>query len=221
VLDELIQFAPHIVISAAASEFLDNFIPMLESVNLEPRPTYILSPWNQNDRTVIELALYFQDVSLRTRMLGINWAGAPDQTLYNAYQGRFDAAYTSLAGTLGYENYYDAAYYLLYAAVAAGPRFPLIGANLAFAMPRLLAGRLEYDVGPNDLPSAYQELQIPNTSITLNGTMGPPDFDPETGARFTAGTVWCLDQDYVKRTDVLRLDDTGKLAGDFPCFPFP
>lgn len=221
VIDALLKFAPHLIISAAGGEFPAIFMPALESAPWGERPTYLLSPWNYADGRLLELAQRFAPVDLRRRMLGVNFAGAPDKSLYDAYQARFDAAYPSFAGTPGLENYYDAAYYLIYAGIAAGPVSPLIGADFALGMPRLLAGRPAFDVGPEDLAAAYRALEDPASAIALNGTLGPPDFDARTGARATAGTVWCIAEDLRFETDVLRLDDDGQLAGRFPCYPFP
>ncbi len=223
------DFAPHVVISAAASEFFDVFIPALESSMSTHPPTYLLSLGNYNyfiDTTLARAPMQCDaevtpSCNVKTRMIGVNYAAAADPALYDAYLARFDAAYPASAGMQGYENYYDAAYHLIYAAAAAGPVSPLIGADLAQGMRRLLAGRLEFDVGPDDLPGAYVALQTPNSSITLNGTMGPPDFDPDTGARVSPGTVFCIDSASVDHADVLRLDGEGHLVGDFPCFPFP
>jgi hypothetical protein len=170
---------------------------------------------------VIEMVQDFAPVDLRRRMLGVNWAGAADKTLYETYQARFNAAFPSAAGMLGFENYYDAAYYLIYAGIAAGPVSPLLGADFALGMGRLLAGRPEFDVGPEHLPAAYRTLENPTSAIALNGTMGPPDFDARTGARSTAGAVWCIAEGPRLETDVLRLDEDGQLAGRFPCYPFP
>lgn len=219
-IEEVIDFRPHLIISAAAREFLVRFVPALESVNWEHRPTYLLSPLNYGDGALLDAAEASEE--LRTRMLGINWPGAVDKTAYDAYRARFDAVNPSFSTTLGVETFYDAAYYLLYAGVAAGPISPLSGSDFARGMSRLLTGRREFDVGPDDLPAASQALLTSGQGITLNGTLGPPDFDPETGARFSAGTVWCIGPESAElQPDVLRLDEHGELVGTFPCFQFP
>jgi hypothetical protein len=87
-------------------------------------------------------------------------------------------------------------------------------------MRRLLSGRLTFSVGPDDLLPAFLELETPGSSIVLNGAMGPPNFDPATGARDEPGSVWCVDAKRSLHTDVLRLDSAGNLSGDFPCFEF-
>jgi hypothetical protein len=221
VIRELIDFSPHVIISATANEFPDAIMPALELENPKTRPFYLLSTWNYHDGTLFDLASTFKAAGLQSRMLGVNFAGATDKTTYDGYQARFDALNPS-QGIVGYENYYDAAYYLFYAAAAAGPVSPLIGPDIALGMKRLLAGRPAFEVGPEHLPAAYLALQSPDVSVTINGTMGSPNFDPKTGARFTAGTVWCIDGERLTMpTDVLRLDASGELVGEVPCFAFP
>ena len=160
------------------------------------------------------------DHELAPGIAGVNFAAAEDQTVYEAYQTRFDAAFPSHAGTHGYENYYDAAYYLIYSAAAAGKISPLTGADLASGMQRLLSGRYSFSVGPDDFVPAFVALEEPGSGIVLNGAMGPPNFDPATGARVEPGTVFCVGKSRRLSMDVLRLDAQGQLTGTFPCFDF-
>jgi hypothetical protein len=153
---------------------------------------------------------------VRTRFAGVNGASALDQTLYNTYQIAFDTAYPEVAGQRGYENFYDAAYYLIYSAAAAGSVQSLGGDDLARGMGRLLTGP-SWGVGYADIPYALSALQT--GKITLNGTDGPPSFDPGTGAKLGPGSVWCVDSSLKQRADVLRYDPTSQaLTGTFPCF---
>jgi hypothetical protein len=154
--------------------------------------------------------------SIYERLAGVNAASAEDSSLYDAYTIRYQSAYSQL--DVGYENYYDAAYYLLYATGAAGSLASISGSDIARGMQRLLSGRLEFGVGPDDLPSALSALSTPNATITLNGTMGPPTWDPATGGRTDPGSVWCVDSSGTQRADVLRYDTTNhSLVGTFPC----
>jgi hypothetical protein len=212
------DFSPHIVIGAATDEFLTTIIPALEADTRELAPFYLLSPWHDNPGQLVPLLVDFPE--LYARLAGVNFAAAEDTTVYDAYQARFDAAFPAFAGTRGLDNHYDAAYYLIYAAAAAGTKLPLIGSDLANGMQRLLSGRLAFSVGPDDLFPAYVALETPGSSIVLNGAMGPPNFDPHTGAREEPGTVWCVDKKRVIHNDVLRLDADGNLNGSFPCFDF-
>jgi hypothetical protein len=58
--------------------------------------------------------------------------------------------------------------------------------------------------------------------VHVASTLGPPDFDPETGVRPIEGGVLCFQKSGFKvqqRSDVLRYDATdGALVGTFPCF---
>ncbi|HEY3500204.1 MAG TPA: hypothetical protein VGK73_36185 [Polyangiaceae bacterium] len=209
--------SPHIILGIATDEFLTTILPALETGTRDFEPFYLLSPWHIQTDLIRPPLVQFPE--LYTRIAGVNFAAALDQTVYDDYQARFDAAFPAFAGTRGYENFYDAGYYLIYAAAAAGTVVPLLGSDLANGMQRLLSGRLAFDVGPDDLRPAFVELETPGSSIVLNGAMGPPNFDPQTGAREEPGTVWCVDESQTLHTDVLRLVD-GTLEGTFPCFEF-
>lgn len=212
------EFSPHVIIAVASAEFVTTIMPALEAGEAPFEPFYLLSPLEYDKSRV--RALLEQFPKIYARMAGINFAAAEDPSVFRAYEARFDAAFPAFAGQLGHENHYDAAYYLLYAAAAAGPVNPLFGGDLVNGMRRLLSGRLAFSVGPEDLPPALLELENPSSSIVLNGAMGPPNFDPRTGARDEPGTVWCVDSTRAVHSDVLRVDAQGDLTGTFPCFEF-
>ncbi len=216
-IDALRRFEPHVVIFATAGEFVD-ILEGLEARNPQPAPFYLLSP-NQLDTADGGLIHAFAP-DLYQRVAGVNFSAAVDASAYDAFQARFDAAYPNLATHAQHtENQYDGPWYLLYAAAAARGSWPLRGPDLDVAMRQLLSGD-KYSVGPDDLPRAMGELKRTGASIALYGTMGPPNFDPATGARSDPGTVWCVDAGGTLQADVLRLDDNGKLSGTFPCFDF-
>jgi hypothetical protein len=156
-------------------------------------------------------------------MAGINAAAAADARLYNAYVTRWDLAFPDARDVRGTENFYDAAYYLLYAAAGAGQSLTS-GLGLVNGMNRLLSGSNAFDVGPADMADAFATLAVGNSTIQLNGTLGPPDFNPADGTRQSAGSVWCIDASGF-HADVLRYvpndaDPTAAtLAGDFTCIP--
>jgi hypothetical protein len=216
-IDELRSFEPHIVIFSTD----DAFVPILEGLESrrpQPAPFYLMSP-NQ-PITSDAGAIHAFEPDLYKRVAGINFSAAPDARDYDAFQARFDAAYPDMATRAQQtENQYDGPWYLLYAAAAARGGWPLVGPDLDLGMRQLLSGD-KYSVGPDDLPKAMAELKPTGSSITLYGTMGPPNFDPATGSRSDPGTVWCVDASGALHTDVLRLDDNGKLSGTFPCFDF-
>jgi hypothetical protein len=218
----LLAFKPHIVIAAAADEFLTKMVPSVESgwgaaAGPQQKPFYLLSAYHFNNPALPPLLQ--SNPALRTRIAGVNLASAPDQTLYNTYQIAFDTAYPEVAGQRGYENFYDAAYYLIYSAAAAGSVQSLSGDDLARGMGRLLSG-LPFGVGSSDIPKALSALQSSSQAkVALSGTDGPPTFDPGTGEKLGPGSIWCVDSSSKQRADVLRYDDATKnLTGTFPCF---
>ncbi len=221
-IQDLLAFKPHIIIADAADEFLSKMVPAIESgwmdaAGSQNKPFYLLSPYHFNNPALTPLLQGTPNV--RTRMVGVNVASAVDQTLYNTYKISYNAAYSG--GQLGYENYYDAAYYMIYSAAAAGNVPSLTGDDLARGMGRLLSGQA-FGVGQMDIPQALGVLQSSSQAkITLNGTDGPPTWDPGTGGKVGPGSVWCVDNTSKQRADVLRYDDTSKtLTGTFPtaCF---
>lgn len=217
-IELLREFSPHVIVALATDEILTTIIPALEADGSGTEAFYLLSPFHIRPDLLSPLLENFP--GLGARLAGVNFAGAEDRTIYDEYQARFDAAFPAFAGTREYENYYDAAYYLIYAAAAAGTVVPLLGSDLANGMQRLLSGRETFSVGPDDLLPGFVALEKPGSSIVLNGAMGPPDFDPRTGAREQPGTVWCVDDAGTLHMNVLRLDAGGQLVGDFPCFDF-
>jgi hypothetical protein len=216
-ITELVNFRPHVVIDAATDEVPETIILGLEAAAPELLPFYLLSPWNRQERLVFNLAVAVPKIDLR--LAGVNWEAAVDRKLYEGYESRFEAAFKQ--SPLDTENHYDAAYYLIHAAAAAGFELPLRGSGLAKGMQRLLSGSQTFGVGPSDLLPAYVALEEPGSSIVLDGTMGPPNFDPATGARDLPGSVWCFNyKTGAIDDDVLRLTPEGTLTGTFSCFDF-
>jgi hypothetical protein len=220
----LLAFQPSVVIGAGADEFFSKIVVPLErdwpsGSGAPPRPFYLVSPYAFNNPALRAL-LQSNTTGVRTRMAGINAPSAADQSLYTGYLGRFTSEYPEASNYVGYENFYDAAYYLVYAIAGAATSFR-DGRDMASpGMRQLLGGNLSLGVGPRDMGQAMDNL-FNNTAITLNGTMGPPDFNVLTGARNAFGSVWCIDASLAPQSDVLRYNATTKtLDGDFPCFTF-
>lgn len=215
-------FAPHVIVAMGANEILRTVIPLVEagwaSANPDQaKPFYLLSPYHYNSGDMVPLVSGNADLS--TRIAGVNWPAAEDPTVYNQYLDAFDQANPDVAGrpeTRGYENYYDAAYYLLYAIAGAGTPAVMDGAAISRGMVRLFNGTA-YNVGASQMPAAFATLRQSGAKITLTGTMGPPNFDEMTGARLDAGSVWCY-HNAAFVPDVLRYDPSDEsLAGTFPC----
>jgi hypothetical protein len=216
----LIAFQPTVIISAAENQFLGRIIPQVEAGWPNPgppRPFYLLSPYNYNASALVDLIS--SNPSLAARMAGVNGPAAVDDTNYRTYTGAWDDNFPDSIGLRGYENLYDAAYYLLYSIAAAAQ--PLNGTNIALGMSRLLSGP-SYDVGYADWTPALQALAGASSTIQLNGTLGPPDWNRLNGTRESEGSVWCIDQSQVFHADVLRYSLTGDdatqatLTGTYP-----
>jgi hypothetical protein len=212
----LLDFKPHVIVAATADEFLDKVVPSVERqwpAGGQAKPFYLLSPYHYNNPELPPLLANLPEV--RQRLIGVNGPSAVDQTLYNAYQFAFDLAWPEVAGRRGYENFYDAAYYLIYAAAGAG-NLLVNGQDLKRGMTRLLSGT-RYDMGPAQMGQALQALQV--AGISLQGTLGPPNFDLNSGARQAVGSAWCVDSAGQQRADVMRYDDaSGNMVGTMPCF---
>ena len=74
------------------------------------------------------------------------------------------------------------------------------------------------------MPTAMATLAVGSATIQLNGTLGPPNFNPVDGTRESPGSVWCIDSTATFQADVLRYvpDASGDptlatLGGTFPC----
>jgi hypothetical protein len=230
-ISQLRELKPHVIIAATGVEFLTGIVPTLEETwddtSGQPRPFYLLSPNVFNSEQLRELLMAKPEI--RTRIVGVNGAAAPEpRTLYNNYTDNWDAAYPEQRGVRDYENYYDAAYYLIYAAAAAaGGGSQAVGSELRLGMRRLLEGP-EHDVGIRNGSMGLAMQALARGSITLNGTLGPPDFDQTTGVRQGAGSIWCMESPTSTKADVLRYkaDISGDptlatLEGNFPgtCIP--
>jgi hypothetical protein len=216
-------FKPHVIIGATANEMPRNIMPLLESTwdaatSGQDRPFYLLSPLNYNeaqmptlignDKTDPNGSTAKGKVPLHQRILGFSWPAAADQTLYNAYQLRFQEAYPGFTSP-GYENYYDAAYYLLYAVAAASQ--PLTGTRIAAGMQRVLDGSTQVPVGPSDaMSAAITGFRDINYKIELIGAMGPPTWD-QFGARNDPASIYCVDDSGVYHPDVQRFNTGTKL----------
>jgi len=237
-IDSIIDFAPHIVIGTTASEMLKFIIPGVETGwkaknPTQKRPFYLLGASDYNDPAMAAMINNDSPLSgqpLYQRILGINWPAAVDQSVYEDYQARWIAAHSKRQD--GYENFYDAMYYLLYG-VAAG-RVPLTGAKIAASILRVTASGTKIplvDVGPgSDMTNYVTKLGTDSTTkIELIGALGPPNWDAY-GGRNDPGSVWCVDVVGVYKPDQLRYDsgtsklqpsDTTNTSSDIGCFTFP
>jgi hypothetical protein len=228
-LVELREFRPHVIVSAAGPEFV-TILRLLEDawpVAEQPRPFYVLSPYQAGHRGPLLQAIFegdFRERGLLRRFVGVNHAGAADATAYDRYLLRLRGKFPDGEDLEGTENFYDAAYFVAYAAAAGAPTPLFTGADLASGMHRLLKGE-RIDVGPDQLSGALQYLREDSRrTIALYGTLGPPDFSVERARRGT-GSIWCFRESteaefqYEVVFDTLRYDpNNGTLPGSLPCF---
>jgi hypothetical protein len=164
------------------------------------------------------LAVHPPQIPLVKRLQGIGWPAAVDQTINQAYQIRYESAYGEKFP--GYENFYDAPYYLLYALAAS--RVPLSGSGLAKAMLRVTTGSTEVDVGPNAAMVQYvnQFKTDTNVKIKVVGAGGPPNWD-DVGARNDAGSVWCVKTFGAYVPDSMRYDPSTSTLVGTSCYDVP
>jgi hypothetical protein len=228
----LVDFRPDIVVSTASEAFTQNdgvfqYIEVHWEDGLtsdQRRPFYILSPFNAGDLSGVQKLLGDLidgriDATANRRVIGVEGAGAPDETLQNAFAARLMRRFGNVNVESG--NYYDSTYFLAYAMY--GAEGSLTGSSIADGMLQLLHGQA-FGVGPDDITNVFKALGDPATTIELDGTLGPPDFDVATGTRIDNGSIYCFDDSMLQgltlRSEVLRYDpSSGQFTGSFPCIP--
>jgi len=207
---------PHLILAVTTAEFNDVLVTLENAWNgaygasYEPAPLappfYVFSPFVPRS-TVLDRAQEFETppgeppnpafIPMRQRILGVTAAGAEDTSLYDAYLNAFKAKYGSLGLTLdGTENFYDAAWYTMYAIHGGVKTANLSGRDVASGMNRLLGGGTDWEIFNDDSYEVIKDLRSGDQDgfITLYGTMGPPDFRP-SGARTGLPGIYCIDLD--------------------------
>jgi hypothetical protein len=237
-LTDLFEFRPHIVVPIGDERYLRDLVAVLEGAwgqvpDGQRAPFYLLSPYHAGSGALINALADFP--SLNERVVGVSAAAARTSEVYGAYRRNLQSQYPDRTDLEGGENFYDAAYFLLFAVSAAGAVPELSGQQIGAGMTRLVAGT-EFSMGQSRIGDVLLALRNPAAAIALEGTLGPPDFDVETGTRRRAeGSVWCVTRDAEQRPifhyDVLTLDEstssvgvienpqTSKLVGELGCLP--
>lgn len=238
----LAQFSPQVVISYASEEFVYVIEALEPNPNLQP--FYLISPYNDQDGLLANWIISSQSQNRAERVAGINFASAVDPTVLDAYEARFtnsaDLPGTTGAAGLGQENYYDAMYFAIYSLATAGRKIVTASA-LSSGFPNLigqsppLPGSQVLDVGPgSQMGTIFSDIDNGET-ISLVGTLGPPNFNQVTGSRISQGDVYCITYTAADAgpgtvsytEDVLRLanvdggsqpDGGGALTGNFSCY---
>lgn len=199
---DLLDYAPHIIVALAGSEFIEGVFPVLETANNwstetggQQRPMYVLG----SSMAPETWALYGASESgggfttLMNRIVGVAYASAEDPKLRSNYESRLVSANTDLSDPtilLGSESVYDATYMMVYATAAAGQVPELTGRQVAKGMQKLLDGT-PYDIGPTAMSSVLTALDN-GEDIGLELTLGPPDWNVANGTRKGVGSVYCL-----------------------------
>lgn len=200
-----------IIISLGGAEFIDPIFPAIQEGRLkDPQPFYILSPRNAYDKQLTSGSYFDQVDAWKTNLLlrhaGVNFASVEDTTLYDTYLTNIQAKFQGQEGLESRENFYDAAYFMLYSLAAASRvADDFDGNDVLTGMKALIDGE-PVNVGPEAIANTVASL-LSGAKFSLVGTMGPPDFNAVSGARKSQGSVWCLERpDGVVQFDAARLD---------------
>jgi serine/threonine protein kinase/ABC-type branched-subunit amino acid transport system substrate-binding protein len=189
-LDNLIAFAPHVIVYFGSSEALADIAEPLERGWRDPgvRPRYVkTSPFGPPVHAFIGT-----NAERRRRFLSLTTVST------TAANARFVARYNetfadTVTRTFSPNSSYDAFYVIAYATYALGGA-PVTGAALANALPRLTPPGTAIDVGPSGIFDAINKLSG-GGRVDLNGATGPLDFDPATGDALVDLAVLCVDVD--------------------------
>jgi hypothetical protein len=220
-LERTIAARPELLLAIDSEAFLSH-LPRLEQALASAPPLYVLPRQLSTSERLVAYLEATPDADAG-RFLGVSPARAQTDVLLR-YAERFSQRFPDHEGAIDGFNYYDAVYYLAYAAFAASPRGAraLSADELRSGFKRLWQGEL-VEVGPAGQPSAYDALALGAGTIQLLGTLGPAAFDERTGIRRdgTSG-VFCLLRERGKvsyRYDVFVYDaDTASLVqADEPC----
>jgi hypothetical protein len=224
-LRALEQFDPHLVIVLAGEEAIASVIAGSESEAPGAR-RYLVSHGLYNspllNLTVASWAASGSD--LHRRLMGINYAGASDRTLYQNYIANLRA--DDPLAVDGYDNYYDAAHYAMLSTLAAASRVAtsqLSGTLVAEGFRRLMdtGSALKFGLEPSALPAIVKALELGPGSVGMIGTLGELRFGAGKFARQTGASAWCLNAipdsggEFEFSTDVVRyVEATGTFSAD-------
>ncbi|HEX6767012.1 MAG TPA: hypothetical protein VF103_16060 [Polyangiaceae bacterium] len=226
-------FVPDIVVSAAGTQFTKSqgVLETLENLwGSDVRPFYVLSPYNVTDLgatlDTMNVSRGIGEQDANSRFIGLSVAPPSNTDPQGAYEAALRAHFPGSMERFEPDtgNYYDAMYFLAYAAYGADRDQPLSGRSMAAALERLFQGT-RYYVGPDYVKDVFEVLDDGGT-VELNGTLGPPDFFD--GYRRVNGAVYCFEfvseaalprmgvLIYNTATDDFQLDMDR--WSEFPCF---
>ncbi|WP_394846468.1 bifunctional serine/threonine-protein kinase/ABC transporter substrate-binding protein [Pendulispora brunnea] len=191
IVDALLKFRPHVIISAGFDTNTKTVLAPLETRWPRSegfRPRYVVAGMYGDDF----FQLLGKNAERRRRFLGV---GLPTSTLVNAkLTMHYNETYTPKVTQSGAPGaVYDAVYLLAYAAYAMGD-LPMTGSNLARGIGRLVPPGEPIDVGPTKIFEAFRLLQE-GKSIDLRGAATPLDFDLATGESPIDFALLCVGTD--------------------------
>jgi len=234
VLAAVTETAPDLVIVLGGDELIESAIMYNEAIATSKRASdsssskyYVLSHHLAGSPALLA-AVSGEGAStkLHRRMLGLNYAGAKDLTLYNEYLLNLWNQNEALPA--GHENYFDAAQYAMLSITGVANQRPtreFTGSLASRGFRRLIdvqPGVATFGLRPSELMNIAAELERSDTTtIAVTGTLGPPNFSVQTGTRHTDASVWCYRQNMLNggglewAADVVRFDVTeGKFNQD-------
>lgn len=215
-LQKLQVFKPHVVLTLASGEAVGLLKNLEVTWPSGASPAfYIYSPDLFGRKDLAEFATTYAP----GRSLGFNYAAATDTRIYDSYFSRLISSNAVDFPLEGTENFYDTTYFMLYALASAHETGELTGSRIAQGMRRLVSGERTFDVGPTSVASVLTYLgQDPLATFSLQGTMGPPDFHLDNGARRMDPSVYCIDSEGTYVQNVALYDsDSGEINGVPPC----
>jgi hypothetical protein len=256
--NSIAAFKPNVVVSFGSEEDIEVISDLdfdWETSAMGPKPFYLVGPYNAESPGLTSWIGIGTDANTgmrRLRVAGINFASAPaNDPVLVTYTNNFMVNYPQApASATGYNNYYDAMYFAVYSLAAASPqKVPLTGDDTAQGMVKITnapGSGTSIAMGSASIATFETTVVMPGnqSNVSLDGTLGPPDFNQITGARVGQGDVYCVNRypqdaavDEAGTTlaavpyysyDVLRLagPDGGApvdgsvpdLEGTFPCY---
>lgn len=211
-IEDLIAFAPHIIVDGGAKSKIYALIEKTWPARLRHRLRYVVS-YSAGSEPMRALVLMHPTVPTRLFLTNILSSAATRKFAVQCngfyHENRTDEEVNAAP--------YDAFYIFAYAAMALG-KSPLTGTNLALAIKRLLPPGEPVDVGPSGILPVFKILAS-GGNIDLNGAQTTIDFDLETGNASCDFQFNCFDRKTQRSVSggVHFRARTGELEGTWNC----
>jgi len=228
-VDQLVTFAPNIIVMAGTSEATDDIVRPYESVARAVAPVYLMADGQKKpelaqlvDPADARTPKAADPVGLRKRIRGTQ-PGVVTPLAQRFFNFGYKTAYGNQSVlAYGMAGSYDIAYLLTYA-IAATNGGPIDGTTLAKNMALLTGGTQAIDVGPAGLPKGFEAMRK-GEKVDFNGASGPLDFDVATGEAPSDYSVWCVKIDpntskaiFEEATGLSYSAKDQKLVGTYTC----